>query len=88
MREDTEEAAGASPPNEAGAAEAPANPEEPTRSGKRPLVLALGEYLNGSSEGDKTPWVLRLGEYLREKQPAPWNLAGNERPHDPLVRLR
>ena len=85
MREDTEEAAGASPPNEAGAAEAP---EAATRSGARPLVLALGEYLNGSSEGEKTPWVLRLGEYLREKQPAPWNLAGNERPHDPLVRPR
>ena len=37
------------------------------------------------AEGFSVPAVLRLGTYLHDKQPGPWSILANEKPHDPLV---
>ena len=70
--------------DDGGAAPAPemAGADEP-----KPWVLRLGNWLSRTSEEtqDETPWAVRLGSYLNEKQPGPWSLVANEKPHDPLI---
>lgn len=55
-------------------------------------MLRLGNYLSGkedtSATDDDRGWAVRLGSYLSERQPGPWSLIANEKPQDPLVRLR
>lgn len=72
-------------------APAPRGGEDRTAGGG-PWVLRLGNYLSGkedtSATDDDRGWAVRLGSYLSERQPGPWSLIANEKPQDPLVRLR
>ena len=76
-------AAVAKPPP-AAAADAPEEESDPSS----PWVLRLGNYLTGKGRDPSkpaVPVVLRLGNYLHDKQPGPWSILANEKPHDPLV---
>ena len=76
-------AAVAKPPP-AVAADAPEEESDPNS----PWVLRLGNYLTGKGRDPSkpaVPVVLRLGNYLHDKQPGPWSILANEKPHDPLV---
>ena len=67
----------------------PAPPELPEEDPNAPWVLRLGNYLTGSTKPlpkSDDPLVLRIGNYLHEKQPGPWSILANEKPHDPMVR--
>lgn len=65
---------------------------EDRSAGGGPWVLRLGNYLSGKEDNSATDddrgWAVRLGSYLSERQPGPWSLIANEKPQDPLVRLR
>ena len=64
-----------------------AEPEEESDPNS-PWVLRLGNYLTGKGRDPSkpaVPVVLRLGNYLHDKQPGPWSILANEKPHDPLV---
>ena len=74
-------AAVAKPPP-AATTDAPEEESDP----KAPWVLRLGNYLTrAKSSTPSVPAVLRLGTYLHDKQPGPWSILANEKPHDPLV---
>ena len=58
-----------------------------------PWVLRLGNYLTKGKkeqqqeEDNSTPWAVKLGTYLKDRQPGPWSIIANEKPHDPLVHM-